>query len=135
VSLLEPDKWNITASKMYLDAAKANPTDAAPFSNISAVHYEMGHYEMSIQFAMKALSLSKDQTDETKKQRLGTRMAKSYINLLHLNEECPALVSDGERREYQACLEALGDVWEKYPDGSKLRRQILDRIPRYRPRL
>lgn len=65
---------------------EADPTDPAPCANLSAVRYEMGAFHSSITTSTKALALY-NESDQAKKQRLFTRIAKSNIYSLKLQDE------------------------------------------------
>lgn len=76
-----------------------------------------------------------DESDEAKKQRLYTRIAKSNIYSLEIRDKDWASLPEAVKEEYGEQLFVLRDLWAKYPEEIAARREILDRMPRYRPAL
>lgn len=62
----------------YKRAAESDPSDPAPFSNLSATYFELGDYEKSIEATKSALALDGDGNPE-RAQKLKIRLARSYI--------------------------------------------------------
>ncbi|EGG07380.1 uncharacterized protein MELLADRAFT_85814 [Melampsora larici-populina 98AG31] len=66
------------AIKAYKVAAALTPSDPAPLSNLSAVTFETGDYEKSVQFSTDALALlAEEPDDDPRKQKLLTRLTKA----------------------------------------------------------
>lgn len=85
------------AEKAYKEAAQLDPEDAAPWSNISAINFERGHYYAALESVNWALSLlSLEPVDIPKKQKLQLRAAKCHLYLLSLAdaERAAKLLSD-----------------------------------------
>lgn len=130
---------NLTqAEEAYKKAALLAPQDASPISNLSAVKYEMGDYRAAITYIQKATSLafSGTDTDDAKKDKLYSRMAKCYLHLLdvHSAEEAISAIGDGHvRAELQESAESIKALSGESPDEALLRGHVLDRLPRYKP--
>lgn len=123
-----------TAADSYIAAWNRNKSDPAPLGNLSAARFELGEFNRSIVGATKALSLYRD-GEEAKKQRLYSRIAKSNIYSLKLESNSWNLIPREVQDEFKDSVSTLNDVWTKYPHEAKIRSEILERLPRYRPAL
>ncbi|QPH11568.1 hypothetical protein C2857_003367 [Epichloe festucae Fl1] len=114
---------NLTqAEKAYKKAALLAPQDPSPISNLSAVKYEMGDYRAAIAYIQKAISLAVSGTDDddAKKDKLYSRMAKSYLHLLDLHsaEEAISAIGDGHvRAELHESAESIKALSEYFCMG------------------
>ncbi|KAE9983145.1 hypothetical protein EG328_010229 [Venturia inaequalis] len=122
------------AADSYIAAWNRNKSDPAPLGNLSAARFELGEFNRSIVGATKALSLYGD-GEEAKKQRLYSRIAKSNIYSLKLEPNSWNLIPREVQDEFKDSVSTLNDVWTKYPHEAKIRSEILERLPRYRPAL
>ncbi|KAJ3534692.1 hypothetical protein NM208_g7439 [Fusarium decemcellulare] len=125
------------AEEAYKTAASLAPHDSSPVSNLSAVRYEMGDYRGAITYIRDALSLNVAEADDNvKKDKLYGRLAKCFLFLLDFSSAGDAITGIGNghlRAELYESVESAKALWVEVPDESLLRRQILDRIPRYKP--
>jgi hypothetical protein len=117
------------------------PEDPSPLSNLSAVLFEKGDYEASLAFIDKTLSLSASEPDDSpKKRRLLSRAVKCHLHTVNLTDAENALVSleasgSDDVAELRHSLAQMKSLWASAPDPKVLRKQILDRLPRYAPDL
>ncbi|KAK3398505.1 hypothetical protein B0T20DRAFT_319021, partial [Sordaria brevicollis] len=129
------------AEVSYKVAAKLAPSDAAPFSNLSAVKFEKGEYADAAKFAAKALSLYSDAEAATKAEKVYVRLAKSYLYDLKLDEATEVaekIATEGVRASLLVDINQLRDVADSASNDKKtstMRQHILDRLPLFRPGL
>lgn len=132
----------LPAIEAYQQAAVLSPTDPAPLSNLSAVSFETGRYLDAINFIKQALDLSESVSDqEPKKQKLYARLVKSLL-LTNSSQEAEAVLprlhdtfsAEGFSKEtLQTNAGQMKELQTFVADTSRLRSQILDRLPRYKP--
>lgn len=126
----------------YREAASLTPSDPAPLSNLSAVSFETGRYSDAVKFITQALELSWSASDhEQKKQKLYARLIKSLLYTNDSGEASKVLsyLKDTHSAEglskaaLQTNIAETMDFQASATQPSRLRSQILDRLPRYRP--
>ncbi|KAF2423074.1 hypothetical protein EJ08DRAFT_701344 [Tothia fuscella] len=128
------------AKNAYLKCMKLDPSDPSPVSNISAVRFEMGDYTRSIKYANDALGLLKVQANsenDKKISRLEQRIAKSSIfRKTSFGDQLESLVLK-DPDEFHATSKLLSESNKIYSEGGReaLSQVVLERIPRYRPKL
>lgn len=107
-------------------------------SNLSAVKYELGDYRTAALFARKAISLNQGATAPANQDRLYTRIAKCSLLLFDLEVADKAIleIADGTvKTELQSSADSLKQVAIKFPDQARLRKTILQQLPRYKSSL
>jgi len=96
----------------------------------------MGDYRRSITHIRKALSLTVSEANySAKTDKLYSRLAKCCLYLLDSSsaESAISSIDDGHlRTELYGSLQSMKSLWADIPDESVLRKQVLDRIPRYK---
>jgi hypothetical protein len=106
---------------------------------MSAIRFELGSYSAALTNIDKALKLSSDEPDDgPKKQKLYARKAKCHLHILALDEAAAAANYLGEDDASKALRSAIADaqkLWAALPDEAVVRKQILDRLPRYRSQI
>lgn len=125
----------LPAAIAYRVAASLAPDDPAPFSNLSAVEFEMGHYQEAIELAEKSIALTPS-SDQTRLDRFHVRIAKSNLHLLKTVEALSAaekVTADDIREPLMADIRTVKELIGSSPDQSVARKNILDRLPRYKP--
>ncbi|EFY95072.2 tetratricopeptide [Metarhizium robertsii ARSEF 23] len=127
----------LQAEKAYKTAASLAPHDPSPVSNLSAVRYEMGDYKGAIAHIRDAISLTVPETDNSaKNDKLYSRLVKCFLYLHDVDSAEDAVSSIGDahlRAELDQAVGSMKALLAEAPDESVLRRQLLDRIPRYKP--
>ncbi|MCJ1359253.1 MAG: hypothetical protein MMC33_009254, partial [Icmadophila ericetorum] len=80
------------AGEIMKDASALSPDDPSPFSNLSAVYYELGQYEKCIVAAQKALELSGDgEKRMVLVYRLSPRLTNANLHLCRIEDATKAL--------------------------------------------
>lgn len=102
----------------------------------------MGRYSEACKAVSKALSLHKlgtgSEESRGKIDKLYVRLAKCHIYSLELEKARKAITACEEGESKNALLDAvksLDSITAHSPDPLPLRKQILDRVPRYKPAL
>jgi hypothetical protein len=97
----------------------------------------MGDYRGAIAHIQEALGLASPGTDDSaKKDKLYSRMAKSFLHLSDLKAAegaISSISSEQLRADLGQSVESIKSAWVEAPEESVLRRQVLDQIPYYRP--
>ncbi|KAG6008119.1 hypothetical protein E4U21_005001 [Claviceps maximensis] len=123
----------------YKKASLLAPNDPSPISNLSAVSYETGDYEGAIGYVRQALLLpSPEQHEHVDKDKLYHRMAKCFLHLRDLTSAKDAISSIRNadlRKKLTATVESVDALRDEVSDESVLRKQILDRVSRYKSSL
>ncbi|THV78719.1 hypothetical protein D6D29_07450 [Aureobasidium pullulans] len=127
------------AIKHYRDAAKADESDPAPLSNLSAALFETGHYEKCVQQVEKASELAnaKGQVDPASANKLKIRKAKALIMLDRLPEVLEAIAPDEPNAELKTLADAVKKALLSNPGISnreKVRKEKLEKIVKDLPR-
>lgn len=94
----------------------------------------MGQYEEAAELAQRALSLTADASPS--KEKLYLRLARCHLHCLQSQQGRSALEQCGELAGKGSIAEALAvvdGVQNSEEDVKKLRRHVLDRMPRYKP--
>lgn len=116
-----------------------DPKDPRPVSNISAIKFEQGDYNASLSSLEKALSLYSDEPDESpKKQKLYTRMVRCHLHSLSPEKAADVtsmLVDEESGKSLRSAAEEMQKLWSNMPKEATLRKQIIDRLPRYKSHL
>ena len=128
----------MVAGHEYEKAAALAPDDPTPLSNLSSVKFELGDYSSAAEYILKALELTRDDTDAAakKKRTLHERLAKCYVHERRF-EQARAIsdeIGDGASADgILGGLEALS-AWaataSDEEDAPAHPRLILDRLPR-----
>ncbi len=120
-------------------AARLAPKDALPFSNLSAVKFELGDYAGCILFSQKALTLLEEQAPEDGnplREKIYLRLAKAYFYSLRLensNAVLSSVISEDSRADLSSSISRTIRLRNSYRDEGEFWRLILDRVPRYKP--
>ncbi|THX13095.1 hypothetical protein D6D18_00230 [Aureobasidium pullulans] len=127
------------AIKHYRDAAKADESDPAPLSNLSAALFETGHYEKCVQQVEKASELAnaKGQVDPASANKLKIRKVKALIMLDRLPEVLEAIAPDEPNAELKTLADAVKKALLSNPGISnreKVRKEKLEKIVKDLPR-
>ncbi|KID83991.1 tetratricopeptide [Metarhizium guizhouense ARSEF 977] len=127
----------LQAEKAYKTAASLAPHDPSPVSNLSAVRYKMGDYKGAIAHIKDAILLTVPETDNSaKNDKLYSRLVKCFLYLYDLDSAENAVSSIGDahlRAELDQAVRSIKALLAEALDESVLRRQLFDRIPRYKP--
>jgi hypothetical protein len=94
----------------------------------------MGHYGEAAELAQRALSLTADGLPS--KDKLCLRLARCHLHCLQAQQARSALEKCGKLPGTGSIAESLGvsdAVQRSDADTQKLRRHVLDRLPRYKP--
>lgn len=123
-----------TALLLYQESADLAPNDPSPLSNLSAAFFEVGDYAASIKASDQALNLTKD---ETKRQKLHARKAKSHIHLLNYKnaaETIKLLHSDAEKSKLHETVQIALRSRREYDADRALAMQgrLNSELPRYK---
>lgn len=121
-----------------MEAARLAPRDSRPFSNVSAVKFEMGNYIGSSIFCEKALKLLQDSPDSVLEQKVRLRLARSYLHLKKFTKAQDAIYSvtaSEDTRQFEHAFRVMEALNAAYPDEKALRSVIIKRLPRFRPAL
>ncbi|KAK2613339.1 hypothetical protein N8I77_000257 [Diaporthe amygdali] len=124
----------LEAIKCYEEAASLSPEDPAPSSNLSAAKFEIGKYLEAADHAQKALSLSADESPS--RNKLNLRLARCHLYGLQTQKARAALDNCGDFPGKGSIVESLAvidNVKRTGTDPQRLRRDVLDRLPRYKP--
>jgi hypothetical protein len=103
------------------------------------VKFELGDYVGSILFSQKALKLLEEQAtedDSRLREKLHLRLAKAYfynLQLEHSNEVLSKFISENSRAHLKPSISCTIVLRDSYPDDGEFWRQILNRLPRYKP--
>ncbi|EAQ82947.1 hypothetical protein CHGG_10765 [Chaetomium globosum CBS 148.51] len=125
------------AGREYEKAAALAPNDPSPFSNLSSVKFELGDYSSAIEYILKSLQLTQDDSDAAvkKKKTLHERLAKCYIHGRRFEEarSISEKIRDGAAADHVlGSLEAL-TAWAtagSAVDVPTHRKLMFDRLPR-----
>ena len=122
----------------YKVAAALAPDDPIPVSNLSAVKYELGHYVEAAELAEKAIAMPS--SDQARRDKLLPRVAKCHLHELKIDEALAAaekIAADEIREPLVAELRAVKGLMKSATesDPTKARKDLLDRLPRYKPGL
>lgn len=123
-----------TAIKCYEEAAALAPNDAAPFSNLSAAKIGMGQYKEAADLAQKALSLTLGES--LSRDKLHLRLARCHLHCLQIQQARSALEKSGDLPAKSSIAENLRlfeGLAHSNANINTLRRNVLDRLPRYKP--
>lgn len=125
----------------YKRASELSPTEAAPWSNISAAYFELGDYVQAISACDTALALlpPADTDSDAAKQKLVTRKAKSCC-FAGLYEDAGAAVdtassSSAEVETLSKGVRSYLNAAKHVEDLTKARHEIVVDLPRYKPTL
>ncbi|KAI0842144.1 hypothetical protein F5Y06DRAFT_284960 [Hypoxylon sp. FL0890] len=126
------------AEQVYSQGARFAPQDIRFPANLSSVEFEMGNYVKAASYIERALSLVDTQSDFTMVQQLHVRLVKAYL-LTHRFNEARAAISnitaEQDRRLLERSLQGLETATSLYRNKKTLQSQIIERLPRYRPKL
>ncbi|KAH6685757.1 hypothetical protein F5X68DRAFT_240974 [Plectosphaerella plurivora] len=118
------------AEKAYTEAARLASEDPAPWSNMSAIKFELGDWSVALANLDKALALSSDEPDDgPKKQKLYTRMAKCHFHALSLDKAAAAaqhLGDDDASKSLRLAITDAQKLWSALPDEAAFRKQVFD---------
>jgi len=108
------------------------------FDHSGGVKFDMGNYFDATVFSEKALKLCETHSDEILEQKICVRLAKVYLRCGRYTE-CRSLVSKVTSNEewsslsqFLSPIEASGGL---FPEDNRIRDQVFDRLPRYKPSL
>ncbi|KAI3391944.1 hypothetical protein diail_6590 [Diaporthe ilicicola] len=119
------------AIKCYEEAASLAPDDPAPISNLSAAKFEMGKYPEAAELAQRALSMTDGESPSKEKLRL--RLARCHLHCLQTQQARAALETCGDSETKAVITEsltAIDSMQHTEKDRQRLRRDVLDRLPR-----
>ncbi|KAF2019225.1 hypothetical protein BU24DRAFT_489229 [Aaosphaeria arxii CBS 175.79] len=123
------------AIKEYQKAADLAPEDYRPWWNMSAAHFELGHYEPATASAQKALHLPQ-LLDEAAKQKIRVRLAKAYLYLKN-HQEARIVIKSMPAGDDQQELERAANEAEKSEVAFKhcwaAKERSVRRLPHYKP--
>lgn len=121
----------ITAEKAYEEALRLDPQDAAPLTNLSALKFELGQYDLSVQRIEQALSLPVAALDVEKQQKLYARWTKCQLNLLSIKaqDHLDQLAEDGASQTLKESVQETYQLWKAVPATTAHRKRTLDRLP------
>lgn len=123
------------AIKCYENAALEAPEAPSPYSNLSAAHYEIGHYARCIEDITQAVKLHSDDTAPFK-NKLDPRLVKSYMQLGNYEAAEEALEQMRDHAEWAILSAACQkDRVSRSLDEAQCRKRILHILPRYLPTL
>ncbi|KAI0140916.1 hypothetical protein F4776DRAFT_661743 [Hypoxylon sp. NC0597] len=128
----------LKAEQVYSHGARLAPQDIRFPANLSSVKFEMGNYSETVSCIEKALSLVDPQTDTTMVQKLYVRLVKAYLLSYKFNEAREAIshiTTEQDRRALGQSLRRMEAVQSLYRDEKTLWNQVIQRLPRYRPKL
>ncbi|GAB1317037.1 Tetratricopeptide [Madurella fahalii] len=125
------------AGREYEKAAALAPNDPTPLSNLSSVKFELGEYSSAVEYILKSLQLTQDNSDAVarKKRTLHERLAKCYIHGRRFEQarKISEEIGDGASADgILGGLEALS-AWTaaaSEEDAPAHRMLMLDRLPR-----
>ncbi|KAJ3495502.1 hypothetical protein NLG97_g3351 [Lecanicillium saksenae] len=113
------------------------PEDPRPFSNLSAVRFELGDYKTASLYANKAIALTGVGHDAPANQdKLYGRLAKCHLYLLDVAsaENAISKISGTTlQAELQGWAESLKSLVTVFPDQAVFQRSVLDEFRRYKP--
>jgi Domain of unknown function (DUF4470) len=129
---------NFAALDLYEKASKLDPADYRPFSNISAVHFEIGQYEKAIEAAVHGLE-TMEQTEKpgAASNRLTLRLAKARLHIGNYEAVLQMADDVGEAREIQD-LKSMARYFQEeqvFVPKSKTGSTAIRHLPRYKPQL
>jgi hypothetical protein len=121
-----------------MEAARLAPRDPRPFSNVSAVKFEMGNYIGSSFFGEKALKLLQDSPDPALEQRVRLRLARSYLHVRKFTQAQDAIrgvTASEDTRQLEHAVRVMAALNTAYPDEKALWSTIIKSLSRFRPAL
>ncbi|KAK1752247.1 tetratricopeptide [Echria macrotheca] len=127
------------AEAEYKKAAKLDPQDPAPLSNLSSVKFELGHYAAAAAYILKALDLTGpaadgDQQTGRKRNTLYERLAKCYMHDSCF-EEAEKIIDNVSDVTLQNSIRQTLKVATEWPRAAdavmSYRSLVFDRIPRF----
>ncbi|KAI1143488.1 hypothetical protein F5Y05DRAFT_421069 [Hypoxylon sp. FL0543] len=126
------------AKEIYSQGARLAPQDIRFPANLSRVEFDMGNYGEAASHLERALSLVTAQLDPTMVQELHVRLVEAYL-LTHKLDEARAAISnitsEHDRHLLKQNVQSMEAVETLYRDKEILWRQMVERLPRYRPKL
>ncbi|OTA64603.1 hypothetical protein K449DRAFT_463652 [Hypoxylon sp. EC38] len=128
----------LKAEEVYSYGARLAPQDIRFPANLSSVKFEMGNYSETVACIEKALSLVDAETDTTMVQKLYVRLVKACLLSSKFNEARAAISKITEEQGRHALgqsLQRMEAVQNLYRDKKTLWNQVIQRLPRYRPKL
>jgi hypothetical protein len=121
-----------------MEAARLAPRDPRPFSNVSAVKFEMGNYIGSSIFGEKALKLLQDSPDPALEQRVRLRLSRSYLHVRKFTQAQDAIrgvTASEDTRQLEHAVRVMAALNTAYPDEKALWSTIIKSLSRFRPAL
>lgn len=116
------------------------PDDPLPYSNLTAVYFELGQYAKCAKFCRKSLArVGQDgQQSQSLRDKNHLRLAKALLFSNKLDESGAALsevISEDTRKGLQASLARVSHIPSSKEGRDSTRKKLLDTVPRYKPSL
>ncbi|KAK8132150.1 hypothetical protein PG999_000323 [Apiospora kogelbergensis] len=138
-ALAERERGNAlykAAESAYNQAVRLAPTDPRPLSNATAVKFEMGNYIGAAIFCEKVLKLLQSKPDPDLEQSVRVRMGKSYMLAKRPAQAAKAIgalpEASEDKRQIERSIQTAEASEKLFPDATKFRGEIRDRISRFK---
>ena len=107
------------------------PSEATPYSNLSAAHFEIGNYRSCVEAILKALELSDDHG--SLRRKLTPRLVKAHLYFKDPEAAGTALATleDNPEKAKLSAACSKGTTVSKVQDQSRIK--LLKKLPRYLP--
>ncbi|KAI0889907.1 uncharacterized protein GGS22DRAFT_194210 [Annulohypoxylon maeteangense] len=107
-------------------------------AKIAAIRYEMGKYPSAVYFTQRALSLLDPQLHDSTRQELYISMVKSCLlsgNLTKARTTIAHITSERDRQSLEQWVLYMEPMTTVYPDKKALWREVINRLPKCRPKM
>lgn len=120
----------LAAIRLYLQAVAEAPSEATPYSNLSAAYYEIGNYQQCAEAVQNAKELC---SEESLLSKLGPRAVKSHLYAKDFEGARSALEALGDHPDKTVFETAcqIGQAVARSADQA--RAKLFQQLPRYLP--